>query len=100
MREDKTIVTDAQIEAALADLPGWRREGNLLKKTFVFADFKEINAFLPHLVATIVRLNHHPDVDLRPGRKTCAIETSTHSAGALTRADLALARALEEWPRP
>lgn len=98
--EDKSLLTDAEIEGELASLPGWRREGIFLKKSFRFADFKEINAFLPHLASSIVRLNHHPDILFLPGEKRLDVATSTHSHQAITRADLALACALESWQTP
>ncbi len=99
-REDKSAPSDGEIAAALDGLPGWRREGIFLKKSFRFENFREINAFLPHCAETIVRLNHHPDLDFRPAEKRMDISTSTHATGGISRADLSLARALEEWPRP
>ena len=58
--EDKTALSDEQIDAELVTLDGWHRDGIFMKKDFIFANFKEINDFLPHLTATIVAQNHHP----------------------------------------
>lgn len=95
--EDKSLLTDEQIALALKSLDGWTRDGIWLTKDFVFANFKEINAFLPHMTRVITAQNHHPDVEFRPGQKRCSFRTSTHSAGQITQADLDLARALNDW---
>ncbi len=97
MIEDKTVLTDPEIEAELRTLDGWRRDGIFLKKDFIFANFREINQFLPHLTRTIVAQNHHPDFAFTGGQKKLAVEVTTHSAKAITRADLNLARALNSW---
>ncbi|HCN10165.1 MAG TPA: hypothetical protein DIT01_19735 [Lentisphaeria bacterium] len=95
--EDKTTLTDEQIDAELATLDGWRRDGIFMKKDFIFANFKEINAFLPHLTATIVAQNHHPDFSFISGEKKVSVEVTTHSEGGLTQADINLARDLNAW---
>jgi 4a-hydroxytetrahydrobiopterin dehydratase len=95
--EDKTPLTDDQVAAALAALDGWQRDGIFIRKDFVFANFAEINQFLPHLTATIVAQNHHPDFSLVCAEKKVAVEVTTHSAGGLTQADINLATALNGW---
>lgn len=95
--EDKTALNDEQIAAALAELPGWERDGAYIHKDFVFANFAEINQFLPHLANTIVEQNHHPDFSLDTGRKTVAVRMTTHSHGGITQADIDLATALNAW---
>lgn len=100
MPEDKSTMTDSEVDLAVSEISGWRREGIFLKKDFVFANFKEINAFLPWLTKTIVEQNHHPDFALICARKTVSVEVTTHSAGRATRADINLAKALNAWPRP
>jgi 4a-hydroxytetrahydrobiopterin dehydratase len=95
--EDKTHLTEADVDAALAELAGWRRDGVMLHKDFVFASFAEINQFLPHLTATIVAQNHHPDFAFVGGEKRVSVSVTTHSEGCLTQADLDLAGALNDW---
>ena len=45
------LLSDDQIDRALASLPGWTREGNAIRKTFAFAGFPEAVAFVGRLVA-------------------------------------------------
>ena len=95
--EDKTLRTKEEIDAVLVHLTGWRRDGEFLKKDFVFNDFSEINAFLPYFSETIAKQNHHPDFEFVGGEKRLSVEVTTHSAGCVTQADLMLAAALNAW---
>ncbi|MBL4889395.1 MAG: 4a-hydroxytetrahydrobiopterin dehydratase [Candidatus Lindowbacteria bacterium] len=100
MGENKARLTDDETDIELQKLEGWRREGIFLKKDYIFENFKQINAFLPHLTTTIVSQNHHPDFSLVCAEKKVAVEVTTHSEGGITKADIGLAQALELWPRP
>lgn len=95
--EDKTRLTDDQVAAELASLDGWARYGKFIKKEFAFANYREINQFLPHLTKMIVEQNHHPDFAFDSGTKTVSCKVTTHSEGGITRADIQLARALNDW---
>ncbi len=97
MIEDKTCMTDQQVDEELSGLEGWYRDGRFLKKEFVFANFREINQFLPYLTKTIVDQNHHPDFAFISGQKKVKIEVTTHSEGGLTKSDINLAEALNQW---
>lgn len=85
----RTRLTDAEITAGLAALPGWTRAGEALRRTFTFKGFPDAVAFIQGLVAPAEAMDHHPDVDLRYDRVTVSL--STHSAGGITRLDLELA---------
>ena len=61
MTEDKTTLSTAEVDAELPALEGWRRDGIILARDFVFANFKDITSFLNHLTRTITEQNHHPD---------------------------------------
>lgn len=85
----RTRLTDDEIAAGLAKLPGWTREGDTLRRTFAFSGFPEAVAFIQRLIAPAEAMDHHPDVDLRYNKVTVAL--STHSAGGITALDLELA---------
>ncbi|MFT5127665.1 MAG: 4a-hydroxytetrahydrobiopterin dehydratase [Rhodothermales bacterium] len=95
--ENKAALSDAQIGDALAALDGWQRDGAFIHKDFVFANFAEINQFLPHLAQSIVAQNHHPDFGLDTGSKTVSVRMTTHSHSGITQADINLAQALDAW---
>ena len=85
----RSLLTDAEVAAGLANLPGWSLDGKSLRRTFAFKGFPEAVAFIHRLVAPAEALDHHPDVDLRYNK--VRVTLSTHSAGGLTALDLELA---------
>ena len=97
MAEDKSALTAEQVDVELQSLEGWTRDGVIIQRDFVLANFRDITAFLQHLVGTIATQNHHPDFALDTGTRTVAVAVTTHSEGAVTRADINLAGALNNW---
>ena len=97
MAEDKGVLGVEEVDAELESLDGWSREGVIISRDFVLANFGDITAFLQHLVCTIAAQNHHPDFSLDTGTRTVAVSVTTHSEGAVTRADINFARALNTW---
>jgi 4a-hydroxytetrahydrobiopterin dehydratase len=91
------LLTDDEIAAGLADLPGWRRSGNAIVKEFTFRGFPEAVSFVSRLVGPAETADHHPDLDIRYRR--VLVSYSTHSAGGLTAKDLEGARAAEDAAR-
>ena len=82
-------LTDAEIEAALATLPGWRRDGDRIVRDFQFADFVAALGFIVQVGALAERVDHHPELTNVYNRVTIAL--STHDAGGITPMDTALA---------
>ena len=84
---------DEEIDRALGELTGWKREGNELVKWFRFGGFPEAVAFVERMVEPAERLNHHPDLEIHERRVRVGLHT--WSANAITGMDLALAREIE-----
>ena len=84
---------DEEIDRALGELPGWKREGNELVKWFRFRGFPEAVAFVERMVEPAERLNHHPDLEIHERRVRVGLHT--WRANAITAMDLALAREIE-----
>jgi 4a-hydroxytetrahydrobiopterin dehydratase len=84
------ILSRADIDAALRDLPGWRFAGDALVKEFTFAGFPDAVAFVARLVPGSEAADHHPDLTVSYRRVT--VSFSTHSEGGVTAKDLAGAR--------
>jgi 4a-hydroxytetrahydrobiopterin dehydratase len=87
------LLTDAEIEAALVDLPDWTREGDALTRTFRLNDFVHAVDFVNVVAEAAETLGHHPDIDIRYNKVT--LRLSTHSAGGLTAKDIELAQRIE-----
>jgi 4a-hydroxytetrahydrobiopterin dehydratase len=75
-------LADDDIAAQLAVLPGWRREGDAVARTFHFADYYETIAFVNALAWIVHAEDHHPE--LAVGYDRCAVRFSTHSAGGIS----------------
>lgn len=97
MTENKSVLSNDEVDAELKALEGWTRDGTIISRDFVMANFADITAFLQHLVGTIAAQNHHPDFSLDTGTRTIAVSVTTHSEGAVTRSDIDFATALNSW---
>jgi 4a-hydroxytetrahydrobiopterin dehydratase len=87
------LLSDAEIEARLAELSGWQRSGEAIAKTFDRGDFVGSVGFVESLVEPAEAMNHHPDVEISWSEVKVTI--STHSEGGLTKADLELAAKID-----
>lgn len=79
----------AAADARLSSLPGWKRQGKKLHRTFTFRDFSEAFGFMARVALEAEKLNHHPDWSNAWNRVT--VNLSTHDAGGLTELDFHLA---------
>jgi len=82
-------LSEAGIAAKLAGVPGWRRRGNAVERTWTFATFVEAVAFMNRVFAIAEAANHHPDL-LNSWTKV-RIRFTTHDAGGLTERDFRMA---------
>jgi len=87
-------LTHDDVDRRLADLPGWTRDGEVIRKQFVFAGFPEAVRFVSRLVPGAEAADHHPDLTINYRKVT--VEYTTHSAGGLTEKDLVGARQAED----
>jgi 4a-hydroxytetrahydrobiopterin dehydratase len=87
-------LSDAEVQAALAQLPEWDRVGDEIVKTYECASFPDAIAFVVRIGFLAEKANHHPDLDIRWRKVRVAL--TTHDAGGLTSLDVDLARAIEE----
>jgi 4a-hydroxytetrahydrobiopterin dehydratase len=87
------LLSESEIEAALARAPGWAREGEAIVKQFERGDFVGSVEFVSSLVAPAEEINHHPDLEI--SWATVKVTISTHSEGGLTAADFELAAKID-----
>jgi len=87
-------LAEPQIILALGTLPDWKRNGDVIARTFEFKDFPAAMDFTNAVAALAEQAQHHPDIDVRWNKVTLAL--STHDAGGLTEKDFALARQCDE----
>ena len=93
-----TKLDEREIDAALAQLPGWSRDEDMLVATFRRADWKDALAFVNRIGEEAERRDHHPDVCIT-GYRNVTIRLTTHSAAGITKRDVDLARWVAEAAR-
>ena len=79
----KLSLVDA--EQRIKALPGWRLEGDEIRKQYVFKDFVEAIAFVNKIAPEAEAADHHPDILVNYRKVT--LTYSTHSEGGLTDKD-------------
>lgn len=67
----------------------WKRRGEVIRRTFEFADFKAALRFVNAVGRAAESMQHHPDIDIRWNRVRLAL--TTHDASGLTPLDVDLA---------
>ncbi len=86
-------MNDAEIEARLAEHPGWEQSGSAIRKSFKRGDFVGSVNFIQRLVEPAEEMNHHPDLEI--SWETVTVSLSTHSDGGVTAADFELAAKID-----
>lgn len=77
------------------DIPDeWQEIDGALERTFQLRDFAEAIAFVNSVAGAAEEANHHPDVAISWNLVT--LRWRTHSAGAITKLDVAGARRSDE----
>ncbi|THV43542.1 4a-hydroxytetrahydrobiopterin dehydratase [Glycomyces buryatensis] len=72
-------LTEAEIELALSDLPGWSHTRDKLERTWTFGGHLAAVAAASAVGWIQEQRNHHADLTIRYNKLT--VSTSTHSAG-------------------
>jgi 4a-hydroxytetrahydrobiopterin dehydratase len=83
-------LTDEEAAAALAGLPEWTRDGQVIRRSAKVAGFRAAADLVRSVADLADAANHHPDVCIT-GYRTVTFELTTHAAKALTRRDIDLA---------
>jgi 4a-hydroxytetrahydrobiopterin dehydratase len=83
------VLTEPELDAALARLDGWMLENGKLTCTFHFRDFVEAFGFMTRVALAAEAANHHPE--WFNVYKKVKIELTTHEAGGITERDVELA---------
>jgi 4a-hydroxytetrahydrobiopterin dehydratase len=94
-------LTDEQLQAALAELPGWEVRDGWLRRTFNTPGWAH-TLMLANTIAYLAEAAyHHPDLNL--GYAVCTVLLQTHAVKGLTWHDIELAKRITEialWKPP
>jgi 4a-hydroxytetrahydrobiopterin dehydratase len=90
-------LTETEIAALLAELPGWtlREDGKAILRTFRFADFNAAFGFMTRVALYAEKHDHHPEWFNVYNRVEMTL--TTHDADGLSARDAAMARAIEGY---
>jgi 4a-hydroxytetrahydrobiopterin dehydratase len=88
-----TRLDPGELEARLASVPGWARQGDAIRRVFEHPSFADAIAFVNRVAALAEELDHHPDILVEYRRVTLTL--TTHDAGGLTGLDLELAARID-----
>lgn len=85
---------DEEARAALAtDLPGWRLDGEHIRRSYRFRDFSQAWGFMNRVALLAERQDHHPEWFNVYNKVDIAL--TTHDAGGLSARDVKLAQAID-----
>ena len=90
---EPTKLSDSEIQAGLTKLDGWELRDGRLRKQFAFRTFLRAMAFVNSVAYLAESAGHHPDITINYNKVTLRI--ITHSAGAVTDRDFALASEID-----
>ena len=89
-------LTDAERDAALAELPQWtlRGDGLAIERQFQFKNFSEAWGFMNRVALIAEKHDHHPEWSNVYNR--VAITLTTHDASGLSERDAKMALAIDK----
>ncbi|MBF2025537.1 MAG: 4a-hydroxytetrahydrobiopterin dehydratase [Oscillatoriales cyanobacterium C42_A2020_001] len=88
------VLSKAELETALSQLPGWSIENGKLHRQFQFSSFIEAFGFMSSVALVAESAGHHPEWFNVYNRVT--IDLTTHDSGGITQKDVDLARKASE----
>jgi 4a-hydroxytetrahydrobiopterin dehydratase len=91
------VLTNDQIDKALAALPGWACVDGKLHKDLRFRDFNEAFGFMTRVALVAEKRDHHPDWS--NSYNSVVLDIVNHSAGGVTQTCIDLAIDIEAIAR-
>ncbi len=89
----RKLLSEDAIARRLHEVPGWRRDGNAITRTWTFDDFPPALAFINRVGELAEAADHHPDI--YNSWATVRLSLTTHDAGGLTDRDFDLAKRVD-----
>lgn len=83
------VLTDDQVDAAIAGLDGWERADGVIRRAIKFPSFLAGIEAVRRVADRAEAADHHPDIDIR--WRTVTFMLVTHSEGGITDKDVAMA---------
>jgi 4a-hydroxytetrahydrobiopterin dehydratase len=87
-------LTTEQVSLQLKEVPDWTKRGQTIGRTFKFEGFMTSVDFVRRIAKQALKINHHPDIDIRFDKVTLTL--TTHDEGGITEKDFLLAQKCDE----
>lgn len=88
------LLAGDEIARRLAELPGWQRSGDAIRRVYELPTFKEAIVFVGRVAEAADAADHHPDILIEYRKVTLTL--STHDSGGLTALDFDLATTIDQ----
>jgi 4a-hydroxytetrahydrobiopterin dehydratase len=88
-------LSEAEVQQALQQLPGWKRNGNTIERSFAFENFVKAMGFVNRIAEAAEAVNHHPDILISYNKVTLSLVS--HDSGGVTQRDVKMATRINEW---
>lgn len=92
--DNMSLLTHAEIQKELKDLPGWQLDDKFLRKEFIFPTFTDAMVFVNEVAQAAEDFNHHPDISIH--HNTVKLSTTTYEDMGITDKDIEIARRAQE----
>jgi 4a-hydroxytetrahydrobiopterin dehydratase len=89
-----TVLSEAEVQQALRQLPGWKRNGNAIDRAFQFENFIKAMEFVNQIAEAAEAINHHPDILISYNKVTLSLVS--HDSGGVTQRDIKMAARINE----
>ncbi len=93
-----TVLSDPEIQQALQNLLGWKRNGIAIERTLQFGNFVQAMDFVNQIAEAAEAVNHHPDIHISYNKVT--LELVSHDSGGVTQRDVRMAGKINEIAPP
>ncbi len=89
-----TVLSDAEVQQALHQLRGWKKNGNAIERGFVFDGFVQAMEFVNQIAEAAEAVNHHPDILVSYNQVT--LRLLSHDSGGVTQRDIKMAARIND----
>jgi 4a-hydroxytetrahydrobiopterin dehydratase len=93
-----TVLPDPEIQQALQNLPGWKRNGIAIERALQFGNFVQAMDFVNQIAEAAEAVNHHPDIHISYNKVTLVLVS--HDSAGITQRDLRMAGKINEIAPP
>ena len=89
-----TVLSDVEVQQALQQLQGWKKNHNAIERLFQFESFVQAMEFVNQIAEAAEAVNHHPDILVSYNKVTLTL--LSHDSGGVTQRDLKMAARIND----